>query len=111
MRTLFLVLTLLFSMDFVAANSNDQVCFSHGECQDLMGTRVGVRCLIVKTGTDPRGNITCTRRCYQLSLGSSCETIEGEQFGICMYEEYKMPSFDPSNPDCAEAVDNDLINL
>ena len=110
-RAFFIVLTIFFSTQFTVANSTDQVCFSHGECQNQSSTKKGVRCLIVETGLDFRGNITCSKRCYYLSLGSYCDFLDGQPLGFCRVESYEEPDFDHNNPDCSAAIDSSLINL
>jgi hypothetical protein len=57
-------------------------------------------CLIVKTGQDTFGNVTCTLRCYAKQVNGDCRE------GICVSPvSPAIPSFDPSNPDCTTAVD------
>ncbi len=57
-------------------------------------------CLIVRTGQDTFGNVTCTLRCYAKQVNGDCRE------GICISPvSPAIPSFDPSNPDCSTAVD------
>jgi hypothetical protein len=88
--------------------SNDEFvieCLTHGECQERLNTREGRVCFIVKTGVDVNNQVTCALRCYTKSLGSICDKKEGELIGKCQEEEFPIPVFDPSNPDCTSAID------
>ncbi len=74
-----------------------QFCVAKEWCQK---TNV-VNCKIVKTGTDPQGNITCAKRCYNSQEFGDCRQ------GICIPPlPGEDPFFDPNSPDaCDDAVD------
>ncbi len=57
-------------------------------------------CFVVKTGVSAQGAVTCALRCYNVPTFGSCSN------GICIPPNTPdVPSFDPSNPDCSEAID------
>jgi hypothetical protein len=59
-----------------------------------------VKCLVVKTGTDALGNVTCRQQCYTTNEYGDCKN------GICTapYQE-AIPTFDPNDPNaCDNAV-------
>ncbi|WP_372654942.1 hypothetical protein [Halobacteriovorax sp.] len=57
-------------------------------------------CFIVKTGADNTGQTTCALRCYNVPTFGDCTS------GVCTPPDIPaVPSFDPSNPDCSEAID------
>lgn len=107
MRFVFsLVVFSLISIQSIIANNDGQACLTHGECQKVIPVQTGQKCLVVKTGVSPAGNFTCALRCYRLPLGSYCKKIEGSQiWGLCKKEKYEIPSFDPSSPNCDNAID------
>jgi hypothetical protein len=74
-----------------------QFCVAKEWCQK---TNI-VNCKIVKTGTDPQGNITCAKRCYNSQEFGDCRQ------GICIPPlPGEDPFFDPNAPDaCDDAVD------
>lgn len=89
----------------LAGNSYRQTCLTHGECQEANPIEEGHKCLIVKTGVDAQGKLTCSLKCYRLTLGSFCKKSSNEQIGFCTLEAYQVPEFDPSNPNCENAID------
>ena len=103
LASIVLVLSFSTSQSF-ASEEYPQLCLSHGECQDLAPTVPTSRCLLVKTGTDLRGNITCTVRCYPVSAALICRDLGDSVYGICEREPLPIPVFDPMNPDCTDAV-------
>lgn len=55
--------------------------------------------LIVKTGTDTQGNVTCTLRSYVTQEYGDCKN------GVCVAPPQSTPpAFDYNNPDCSNAV-------
>jgi hypothetical protein len=59
-----------------------------------------VKCLVVKTGTDALGNVTCRQQCYTTNEYGDCKN------GTCVapYQEV-IPTFDPNDPNaCDNAV-------
>ncbi len=57
-------------------------------------------CLIVKTGPDAQGNMTCALRCYNELQYGECKS------GICVPPIQPIsPTFDANNPNCTNAVD------
>lgn len=60
-----------------------------------------VNCKIVKTGTDPQGNITCAKRCYNSQEFGDC------RLGVCIPPlPGEDPFFDPNSPNaCDDAVE------
>jgi hypothetical protein len=60
-----------------------------------------VNCYIVKTGTDPQGNITCAKRCYNSQEFGDCRQ------GLCVPPLPGLnPDFDPNDPNaCEDAID------
>jgi hypothetical protein len=81
--------------------SPGQTCYSDEYCRkEKLPT-----CLIVKTGLDSQGKVTCTRRCYNLPFHGECRQ------GICLPPKSRdVPPFDPSNPDCSVAVEPPVLN-
>jgi hypothetical protein len=58
------------------------------------------QCLIVKTGTDAQGQLTCALRCFNVPTHGNCLD------GVCTPPSTPaIPNFDPANPDCTTAVD------
>ncbi|MBY0515761.1 MAG: hypothetical protein K2P81_02555 [Bacteriovoracaceae bacterium] len=74
-----------------------QFCLAKEWCQKSNVTN----CYIVKTGTDPQGNVTCAKRCYNSQEFGDCRT------GVCQPPPAGLnPDFDPSDPAaCDEAQD------
>lgn len=57
-------------------------------------------CFIVKTGVSAQGAVTCTRRCYNVPTFGECTD------GICVPPPSPpVPTFDPNDPDCSQAID------
>lgn len=57
-------------------------------------------CFIVKTGVTAQGQVTCTRRCYNVPTFGECTN------GLCVPPQVPdIPTFDPNNPDCSGAID------
>lgn len=59
-----------------------------------------VKCLVIRTGTDPLGNTTCRQQCYTTEEFGDCKN------GVCVPPvQESIPPFDPSDPSaCANAV-------
>lgn len=59
-----------------------------------------IKCLVVKTGTDPLGNVTCRQQCYPTQENGDCKA------GICTPPiQETIPVFDPDAPGaCNNAV-------
>jgi hypothetical protein len=58
-----------------------------------------VRCLIVRTGTDPLGNTTCRQHCYNTFEFGDCKN------GICVPPpQDTIPTFDPNDPDVCDGA-------
>lgn len=74
-----------------------QFCLAKDWCQKSNVTN----CYIVKTGTDPQGNTTCAKRCYNSQEFGDCKA------GTCQPPPAGLnPTFDPSSPTaCDEAID------
>lgn len=74
-----------------------QFCIAKEWCQKSNVTN----CYIVKTGTDPQGNITCAKRCYNSQEFGDCRA------GVCQPPPPGLnPSFDPNAPNaCDDAID------
>jgi len=74
-----------------------QFCIAKEWCQKSTVTN----CYIVKTGTDPQGNVTCAKRCYNTQEFGECKA------GTCQPPPAGLnPNFNPNAPDaCAEAID------
>ena len=108
MKSLLLVITLLFSFSIFAneANLQPELCWSHGQCQSNQPV-TGVKCFIVKLGHNPDGSLACSLRCSSMLMGSYCEPVQAHAFGICKTENFPIPSFDPN--DCSKAVDPDEL--
>jgi hypothetical protein len=104
---LFLLVFSSLNLNLNANEVNERpfACLSHGECQDLTSTMSGQRCLLVKTGYDVSGNVTCTVRCYPVSRGVFCRPLEDSVFGFCEREEFPVPQLDRMNPNCDGALD------
>lgn len=105
MKKIFACGLILFSLFAYSYDKKPTICYSHGECQELIGTELGTRCLIVKTGFDSMGHVTCALRCYSLPMGSYCNPLENKPYGVCEKESYPVPYFDPEYPDCSGAVE------
>ena len=57
-------------------------------------------CFIVKTGFNAQVQQTCTRRCYNVPTFGECTA------GVCVPPQIPdVPTFDPNNPDCSQAID------
>jgi hypothetical protein len=79
------------SMGAYCAKSVGQSCVSRSYC----GKQTVESCYIVKTG-----NKTCALRCYKNRIFPHCKN------GRCtQLRNPPIPSFDPKNPDCSEAID------
>ncbi|PIK15314.1 hypothetical protein [Halobacteriovorax sp. JY17] len=62
-------------------------------------------CFIVKTGANNVGQPTCALRCYNVPTFGDCTN------GTCTPPEIPpVPAFDPSNPDCSEAINPPTFN-
>lgn len=74
-----------------------QFCLAKDWCQKSNVTN----CYIVKTGTDPQGNVTCAKRCYNSQEFGDCKA------GTCQPPPAGLnPTFDPSSPTaCDDAID------
>jgi hypothetical protein len=74
-----------------------QFCLAKEWCQKSNVTN----CFIVKTGTDPQGNVTCAKRCYNSQEFGDCKA------GVCQPPPVgQNPTFNPSDPNaCADAID------
>ncbi len=57
-----------------------------------------IKCLVIKTGTDPLGNTTCRQHCYNEEQFGDCKN------GICVPP--VQPSIPPFNPSAPNACDN-----
>jgi hypothetical protein len=58
------------------------------------------QCFVVKTGLTNTGQTQCALRCYNVPTFGDCRD------GICIPPTAPaVPVFDPSNPDCSEAID------
>ena len=104
-KTTISFLFVLLSISLMASEEYPQTCITHGECQKSLGTVTSPMCLIVNTGTNASGEVTCTVRCISAVAGSYCDKPDDYQYGFCMRETFDMPNFDPSNPDCSRAVE------
>lgn len=94
----FFIALLLFSTFAQAA------CMTTGECP--RETVNGVHCPIVKTGTDPMGNVTCAKRCWSVPLAYVCKKDRHQAYGECVLEKEFNPAFDPNDPRaCRRAID------
>jgi len=71
-------------------------CIAQEWCQKSPVTR----CLVIRTGTDPLGNVTCRQHCFTTMEFGDCKN------GICTPpDQAVIPTFDPDDPDkCADAV-------
>jgi hypothetical protein len=105
MKKIFACGLILFSFFAYSNEIKPTICYSHGECQELIGTELGTRCLIVKTGFDSRGIETCDLRCYTIPMGSYCKRIGDKVYGVCEKESYPVPDFNRDFPDCSRAVE------
>jgi hypothetical protein len=106
MRKTILVLILTFTpLLSYSAQKYPEVCLTHGECQDAGSVVSAPACFVVKTGNDYMGRVTCVLRCYQVLQGDYCRKPKDEIYGFCSKEEFQTPIFDPSNPDCSNAID------
>lgn len=83
-------------IDVLCSKSPGQACVTKEFCRkENIPT-----CFIVKTGTNSQGQVTCTRRCYNVPTFGDCTN------GVCVPPQIPdVPDFDPSNPDCSEAID------
>lgn len=72
-----------------------EFCIAKEWCQKVPITTY----LIVKTGTDTQGNVTCTLRSYVKQEYGDCKN------GVCIPPvQLAPPPFDYNNPDCSQAV-------
>ncbi len=72
-----------------------EFCIAKEWCQKVPVTTY----LIVKTGTDTQGNVTCTLRSYVTQEYGDCKN------GTCVAPvQSAPPTFDYNNPDCSNAV-------
>lgn len=71
-------------------------CIAKEWCQKSAVTR----CMVIRTGTDPLGNITCRQHCYVTMEFGDCKN------GICTPpEQDNIPTFDPNDPAaCDDAI-------
>jgi hypothetical protein len=73
-----------------------QACVSREYCRREFLSE----CFVVRTGTNIQGGETCALRCYSVPKFGDCRN------GICIPPLPRpIPQFDPSNPDCSEAID------
>jgi hypothetical protein len=109
-----LMIGILFILSF-SLQAAGEPCISHGECQIDNELEQGQRCLIVITGLNSVGGITCSLRCYNVPLAYLCrkKKINGVRkfTGKCKIEKYRMPIYNPSNLDCSDAVDPSDIDF
>jgi hypothetical protein len=58
------------------------------------------RCLVIRTGTDPLGNVTCRQHCYATMEYGDCRN------GICVPpdQDYVPPVFDPNDPSVCDGA-------
>jgi len=62
-------------------------------------------CFVVKTGADSTGQPTCALRCYNVPTFGDCTN------GVCTPPSIpNVPAFDPSAPDCTDAIDPPTFN-
>ncbi|MBT3235367.1 MAG: hypothetical protein HN353_05410 [Bdellovibrionales bacterium] len=86
-------------------NQNDRVLCSKSPGQSCVSSEWCREeniplCLIVKTGMDASGQVTCSLRCYNKPTFGICRS------GTCVPPTPNdVPSFDPANPDCTSAQD------
>lgn len=71
-------------------------CISKEWCQKS----TVIKCYIIKTGTDPLGNITCRQQCYNVQEFGDCKN------GTCVPPvQETIPTFDPNDPNaCNNAI-------
>ncbi len=104
-----ITLMVLISSVSVLSNHNtlpyDGPCLTHGECQQTNVTAPGEKCLLLKTGFNHHGQVTCAISCYNVRVAYYCKGVRRHKVGRCTQESYSMPTFDPANPDCSSAVD------
>lgn len=103
MKFFMMLAAIVFSFSSFSQDQFGKLCFNHGQCQVEYGVVDETRCLKIRTGIDYNGNRTCTIRCYNLPVGYFCKKLRDDQ-GVCKRESYKMPTLDPANPDCSDAV-------
>lgn len=78
------------------AKSSGQSCVAKEWCQKHPVTTCG----IIKTGTDPFGNVTCALRCITAEVFGECVASDGIGAAICTPpEQPDSPTFDPTDPD------------
>lgn len=101
MKILFFILFFLSTSTFASVK-----CITHGQCQTSMPEQ-GIKCLIVKTGTDVFGNVACRQQCYQLAMTTYCHKENANDlYGECRSEQEPPPYFDPNEPRaCDQAVE------
>lgn len=72
-----------------------QSCVAKEWCQKHPVTTCG----IVRTGTDPFGNVTCALRCITAEVFGECSAADGIGQGICVPpQQPQSPTFDPNDP-------------
>lgn len=99
-------MTAFYTTSLFAKEYNRTLCLSHGDCQASHPlTASGKRCLIIKTGRRIDGTQACAKRCYEVEVAYQCSNTRANQVGLCLKESFQGPSFDPSNPDCSNAID------
>ncbi len=78
-------------IDVLCSKSPGQACVTKEFCRkENIPT-----CFIVRTGTNSQGQVTCTRRCYNVPTFGDCTN------GVCVPPQIPdVPPFDPENPDC-----------
>lgn len=75
-----------------------QTCITTGDCPRELTPGIG--CLVVKTGTDPMGNVTCVKQCFQVQLSYVCKRHQ------CVLEKAPDVAFDPNSANaCRRAID------
>jgi hypothetical protein len=90
------VLSILASFHLQASD----YCLTDGDCQSKDVATTGFRCFIVRTGIDNQDRDVCSKRCYEVALGSKCRLFSNEVFGVCKKETSMSPDFDPTKPEC-----------
>lgn len=86
----------LLSPAVLCAKPIGDFCIAKEWCQKSAVTR----CMVIRTGTDPLGNVTCRQHCYVTMEFGDCKN------GICTPPEQDViPTFDPNDPAaCDEAI-------
>lgn len=89
----FLILSLSISTVFGA-----ETCITTGDCSRETVSDIG--CLIVKTGVDASGMLTCRKQCFNVQRGFVCKKFK------CVLEKVPNPNFDPNDPAaCRRAIE------